>query len=626
MKRSLHRRSVQALAFAAALLAVPPSVHSQAAPSVTARQAREASDAYMAGARLLRDNKPAEAETSFARAVTLDSTRSEYELALTIARQHHVAQLVQDGAKQRLMGHTDQADKLFAQAQALDPDNAIVAEHMQQPSLAALQHDGPALPVGAEDIARLGGPIRLAPTAGLKSFHTRGDTQSMLREVYNAFGIQVTFDESVTSQLARMDLQDVTFAEASRIALRLAHIFATPLSATSVMLAKDTPENRDRLSAKIEETVYLPGVPIDQLNELSNVAKNVFDIKQVTVSQSAQTLLLRGDDDALQLVNGTFASLLDGGDDVMLDVKLYEVDKNFMRNIGADLPTSAGVISVAGAAQSIISQNQSLLTQLEALDPTLATAGVLAQAAALLAAGATSSVLSGILGTVGTFGGVPLAGVFLGSSTTFNAQLTSSDVRVLDSIQIRVGEKQTGTFRVGSRYPITTSQFSSGISSSLASQIKGVTINGQSAASLLSSLTSASVPIFQYEDLGLTLKATPQVQKSGNVAVHIDMKIEALGGGSINNIPILNSRQITSDIIVPEGNTAMLGSAVTSQESRAIQGIPLLNEIPGLAGTDQDREHDTSDLLITVTPHVVRRRSPVLATRRVLANLAPVPE
>ena len=116
------------------------------------------------------------------------------------------------------------------------------------------------------------------------------------------------------------------------------------------------------------------------------------------------------------------------------------------------------------------------------------------------------------------------------------------------------------------------------------------------------------------------------MQKSGNVVVHLDMKIEALAGGAINNIPILNSRQITSDIIVPSGQTAMLGSAVTSQESRAIQGIPLLNEIPGLSGTEQNREHDTADLLITVTPHVVRRRSPVVATRRVLANLAPVPD
>jgi hypothetical protein len=39
------------------------------------------------------------------------------------------------------------------------------------------------------------------------------------------------------------------------------------------------------------------------------------------------------------------------------------------------------------------------------------------------------------------------------------------------------------------------------------------------------------------------MKATPTVQKSGQVAMQLDLKIEALGSSSLNNIPVLANRQ-----------------------------------------------------------------------------------
>jgi type II secretory pathway component GspD/PulD (secretin) len=122
--------------------------------------------------------------------------------------------------------------------------------------------------------------------------------------------------------------------------------------------------------------------------------------------------------------------------------------------------------------------------------------------------------------------------------------------------------------------------------------------------------TSTTVPMIQYEDLGLTLKTTPAMQKSGRVTLHIEMKIEALTGGSSNGIPVLNSRQFTSDITVPDGDTALMVSNMSKSEQAAVTGLPGLSELPGFqAPTSKDTELDTSDLVILVTPHVVRRRS-----------------
>jgi Flp pilus assembly secretin CpaC len=94
------------------------------------------------------------------------------------------------------------------------------------------------------------------------------------------------------------------------------------------------------------------------------------------------------------------------------------------------------------------------------------------------------------------------------------------------------------------------------------------------------------------------------------------MKVEALAGSSINSIPILNNRVLTSTITVPGGQTAMLATLVSSTEIKALTGLPGLSELPGFQGTEQDRQKDSTELLITITPHVVRTGRMQVSSRR----------
>ena len=179
-------------------------------------------------------------------------------------------------------------------------------------------------------------------------------------------------------------------------------------------------------------------------------------------------------------------------------------------------------------------------------------------------------------------------------------------------MQLRLGDRAEGTFRTGTRYPIVTSTYSSGVSSSLASSLSGLSVNGTSVASLLSQYlgtSSVTIPQIQYEDLGLTLKITPTVQKSDAITLKLELKLEALAGGTLNSIPILNNRSLTSEVTVPVGQSALLASEISSSELRSLQGLPFLSELPGFTGTAQNVQHNTDELLITLTPHLVRRRT-----------------
>ena len=92
--------------------------------------------------------------------------------------------------------------------------------------------------------------------------------------------------------------------------------------------------------------------------------------------------------------------------------------------------------------------------------------------------------------------------------------------------------------------------------------------------------------------------------------MHLELKIEALTGASLNNIPVLSSRQLASDISLPDGDTALLASSLSRTESLAVNGTPGLGEIPGFQslGAARTNELDTGELVMLITPHIARRR------------------
>lgn len=601
-------------------------------PIITPKQVREAEDAYIDGAKRMERNDLAGAERGFARAVELNPAKQEYVLALAMLREHRLTALVQSASKARLSGNTAEADKLLKEARAIDPENNVVTQHLVNAPLPIVQVD-PQLAGTSGLGSQLGGPIEFRPKSGKQNIHARGGSQELIRTTFRAFGIEPQFDPTVTGNAqAKLDLDDVDFATARRVVLEMTHTFAVPLMPTSALIAKDTKENRDRLQPQIEETIYMPGLSAEAMNEMATMARNVFEVQHITPSVAGGDLLVRADANTLNLLNATYADMLGGDSDVLLEVRLYELDKNRTRNIGVTTPSSVGAFSVATEALNILNANQSLIQQAIANGLTLTgnpNVDRLIELEFLLKSGIVSSTqFSNLLGTIGTLQGLPLLGVFAGSATTFNLLLNASEVRTLDDVQLRAGNGIESVFRSGSRYPIITATYTSGVSSGLASQLSGINVNGTSVASLLSQFQGAStatVPQVQYEDLGVTLKAKPRIMRDGSVYLELDMKIEALGGGSINSIPILNSREMKSNITIPVGQTALLASTVTHNEIHSIAGVPGLSELPGFQGTDKSSELDTGELLITVTPHIVRSGTMRVASRRLAVERSQPP-
>jgi len=622
-------------------------------PPPTRAQLRQAEDAYLAGAKQLEHDHLDAAEREFVRALNLDPENRNYAIAISVARQHRLTELVQQASKATLAGDRRTAQSLLAEAQAIDPHDPIVLEHLEPisrgsasaplPSAAAAQAPvAPGRPpataattpladraqmladAGASgamviQAPALAGAIHLTPSKSVESFHLRSAAEEVIRNVASAYGIRAVVDDSVLHNELQFDLENVTYRQAMRVLMDMTHAFAVPIDGTTILFARDTGGNRGRLEPEVEETIYVPEATAEDLTSLTTMMRSVFDIRQATAQPGSGSIIVRAPEEILDPLNQTLKGLTESAGEVMVEVKLYEVDTSRTTNIGTTVPTQFSVFNVEQAADQIVSSNQSLVQQAIAQGYLSATASNLEIALALIGSGLVQSNLATNL--IGVFaGGVLKTGISASTNTAFNLGLSTTDARTLDDAQVRVSEGQPAIFREGTRYPITSSTYTSGLSTA-ASALGNASINGVSVSSLLQKYaggSSATIPQVSYEDLGVSLNATPVVERSGRVSLKLSLKIESLTGTTSDGNPILGNRVFASSITVADGESALMVSDMSRTESAALTGIPGLSELPGFQmPIDDNVMKSTSELVVVVTPHVVRRHSELLAGPRI---------
>jgi general secretion pathway protein D len=615
-------------------------------PSVTKRQRREAESAYMDGAKKLDHDELEAAQHAFEHAAMLDPGNGSYAAAASIARQHRVVELVRKVSQARAGGDENKAQSLLEQARAIDPGDPLVLEHAEPPmSLSSAQtrmgtpqlasttiasaSQSNAQPGGAEETAlpwsivpNAAGPIHLTPTPGTQTFNLGGDSYDVIRRLFQAYGIKTALDGSIEHKNLRFNMEEVNYTQAVTALTTMTNTLLVPVDQTTVLVAKNDSANRTRLERQLEETVYLPGLATAEFNETVQLLKGIFDRAVLTPQPTHGAIVVRAPESVIGALNQTVQGLQEARGELVVEVQLYEVDTTKMLNAGANIPNAFGVYNVDQAAAQLVSQNASLVQQAIAQGLISPTASNFEIAAALIGSGLVKSSL--LNSTIGVFGGgLTQTGITETGSLGINLGLNSSDTRTLDDVQLRVRDREQATFREGTRYPVTNSTYTTGLSgaASALGNLNNATVNGVSVGKLLSQFTggaATTIPQVSYEDLGITLDATPTVEKSGRISIKLKLKIEALTGNSVNNIPVLASREFDSNLSVGEGQSALLSSLVSSNEVSAMSGLPGLSELPGFQlPITNNVQRQSTQLVVVVTPHVVRRRSDIAAGPRI---------
>ncbi len=147
-----------------------------------------------------------------------------------------------------------------------------------------------------------------------------------------------------------------------------------------------------------------------------------------------------------------------------------------------------------------------------------------------------------------------------------------------------------------------------------------VTLPGNNATFLV----GGSVPIpvatglgqigIQYEPFGVQLNVTPTLLGNGGVEAKIQPEISDLDfqdGISENGfvVPALKQSKLSTDVITQPGESIIMGGMVRRIESRFINKIPLLGDIPilGQLFRSTNYQHQNSDVVFVMTPTVITR-------------------
>jgi general secretion pathway protein D len=123
-------------------------------------------------------------------------------------------------------------------------------------------------------------------------------------------------------------------------------------------------------------------------------------------------------------------------------------------------------------------------------------------------------------------------------------------------------------------------------------------------------------------DTGVILEITPSIRANNSVLLSINQEVSKASASAEkgNLTPIISKRNVTSDIVVQSGRTALLGGLIEDRTDEIETGVPILRKVPVFGNLfKQNTDHVRRfELLVMITPRVVRRSSEIENITRML--------
>jgi general secretion pathway protein D len=124
-------------------------------------------------------------------------------------------------------------------------------------------------------------------------------------------------------------------------------------------------------------------------------------------------------------------------------------------------------------------------------------------------------------------------------------------------------------------------------------------------------------------DTGVILEITPSIRANNSVLLNINQEVSKAAESALkgtNLTPVISKRNVTSDIVVQSGRTAILGGLIEDRTDEIESGVPVLRKVPVFGNLfKQNTDHVRRfELLVMITPRVVRRSSEIENITRML--------
>ncbi len=124
------------------------------------------------------------------------------------------------------------------------------------------------------------------------------------------------------------------------------------------------------------------------------------------------------------------------------------------------------------------------------------------------------------------------------------------------------------------------------------------------------SATSSGATAVQFRKASLKLEVTPHITPEGSVIMDLDVAKDSRGNITSAG-PAINTKHATTQVLVENGGTVVIGGIFTQEERTDVNKVPLLGDVPvvGALFRSTAKVNNKTELLIFITPKVVTERT-----------------
>jgi general secretion pathway protein D len=491
-------------------------------------------------------------------ATALDPTNPRLRMELQRARMRAGEEHFRLGMRFRDAEDLRRAEQEFALAVQLDPTHQYAEVELSKARKALAILAQPGGQTKLEAMKKAASEMKVKPPMldpkskepMSLSFPNPTNVKDIYHALGQAFGINVVYDPRLKDNKITIDLRDVTAARALEMVMQASGHFYKVLDEGSVIIVEDTPQNRRDYEDLVVKTFFLSNADVKDVN---NSIRALIDARRLSVNEQLNSLVIRDTADKVAIAERLIAANDKSRAEVLIDVELIQVDASKLRDIGMSLSSNTYPITLDPSPITGSATNRVPLDQL-------------------------GNITRSMWGMI-----VP--------NVTVSLVKSAGEAETLAQPQLRITEGEKGNLVIGDKVPIPTTTFNT-----------SQTIGGN------------VVPItaFQYQDVGIKIDVEPRVHHNNEVTLKLQVEVSELG----ENVrvsegqfqPKIGTRTISSTIRLKDGETSLLAGLFKYSRREDQAGIPWLSDIPGIGGLFRSNysEIKKSDLILTLTPHIVR--------------------
>jgi len=309
------------------------------------------------------------------------------------------------------------------------------------------------------------------------------------------------------------------------------------------------------------------------------------DRGHVTVDDRTNTLLVQDTADKIAQIRQLISRLDRPVKQVLIESRVVIATSNYAKDLGAQFGVSLANAHFATSG-STAAANAGIQSGVSSLSSSLAS-GVGSSGSST--GGTSNSSLSNIFNVAlpaapSTGSASKLAFAILGSNYLVGLELSALQAEGRGEV-------------VSSPHVLTANGHEAKIE-------QGTEIPYQEAAS--SGATSVS-----FKKAVLSLNVTPQITPDGRIVMDLVIHKDAVGKQVSNSqggtVPAIDTRSVSTQVIVNNGDTVVLGGIYEDSQNHSETKVPLLGDIPLLGALFRQHHTDTSrtELLVFVTPKIL---------------------